>query len=161
MTTFRFGDFEWDEAKARANLRKHGVSFSEAATCFLDAVAFTAPDKDHPDRFILIGLSRQLRVLFVVSAEAGERIESSPPERHRPPSGKCTKMARKSETDLSRYDLARGTRGKYAEKARRSFETIVVDKKVAATLGGPEGVTALLEALAKSLGQAKKKRRAA
>lgn len=46
----------------------------EAATCFLDAEAFTAPDKDYPDRFILIGLSRQLRVLFVVSAEAGERI---------------------------------------------------------------------------------------
>lgn len=74
MSTFRFGDFEWDEAKARANLRKHGVSFSEAATCFLDAEAFTAPGKEHPDRFILIGLSRQLRVLFVVSAEAGERI---------------------------------------------------------------------------------------
>ena len=45
--------------------------------------------------------------------------------------------------------------------ARRSFETIVVDKKVAAALAGPEGVTALLEVLAKSLGQAKKKRRAA
>ena len=74
MTTFRFGDFEWDEAKARANLRKHGVSFSEAATCFLDAEAFTAPDKDYPERFILIGLSRQLRVLFVVSAEALDRI---------------------------------------------------------------------------------------
>jgi hypothetical protein len=70
-------------------------------------------------------------------------------------------MARKSETDLSRHDLTRRTRGKYVEKARRSFETIVVDKKVAATLGGPEGVTALLEALAKSLRQAKKKRRAA
>jgi len=74
LTTFNFGDFEWDEAKARANLRKHGVSFSEAATCFLDGDAFTAPEKDYPDRFILIGLSRQLRVLFVVSAEAGERI---------------------------------------------------------------------------------------
>ncbi len=70
-------------------------------------------------------------------------------------------MARKSETDLSRYDLSRGTRGKYAERARRSFETIVVDKKVATVLGGPEGVTALLEALAKSIAQAKKKRRAA
>jgi len=70
-------------------------------------------------------------------------------------------MARKSETDLNRYDLARGTRGKYLEKARRSFETIIVDKKVAAALGGPEGVTALLEALAKSLGQAKKNRRSA
>jgi len=150
VTTIRFGDFEWDEAKARANLRKHGVSFSEAATCFLDAEAFTAPDKDYPERFILIGLSRQLRVLFVVSAEAGDRI----PNHHRPKG-----LARPA--DLSRYDLTRGTRGKYVEKARRSFETIIVDKKVAATLGGAEGVTALLEALAKSLGQAKKKRRAA
>jgi uncharacterized DUF497 family protein len=74
VTTFRFGDFEWDEAKARANVRKHGVSFGEAATCFLDPDAFTAPDKEYPERFILIGLSHQLRVLFVVSAEAGERV---------------------------------------------------------------------------------------
>jgi uncharacterized DUF497 family protein len=74
MTTFRFGDFEWDDTKARTNERKHGVSFAEAVTCFLDPTAFTAPDKDHADRFILIGLSRELRVLFVVSAEAGERI---------------------------------------------------------------------------------------
>jgi hypothetical protein len=50
-------------------LRKHGVSTSEAATCFLDPEAFTAPDKDYPDRFVLIGLSRQLRVRVVVSAE--------------------------------------------------------------------------------------------
>jgi hypothetical protein len=70
-------------------------------------------------------------------------------------------MARKRETDLTRYDLTRGSRGKYFEKARRSFETIIVDKKVAATLGGPEGITALLEALAKSVGQVKRKRRAA
>jgi hypothetical protein len=70
-------------------------------------------------------------------------------------------MARRRETDLTCYDVARGTRGKYVEKARRSFETILIDKKVAAVLGGPEGVTALLEALAKSLGQTKKKRRAA
>lgn len=70
-------------------------------------------------------------------------------------------MARKSETDLRRYDLTRGTRGKYLEKARRSFETIVVDKKVAAALGGPEGITAVLEALARSVSHAKKKHRAA
>ena len=70
-------------------------------------------------------------------------------------------MARKSENDLSHYDLAKGTRGKYLEKARRSFETIVVDKKILAALGDPEGLTAILEALAKSVTQAKKKRRAA
>jgi hypothetical protein len=60
-------------------------------------------------------------------------------------------MARKDDTDLSRYDLSRGSRGKYAEKARRSFETIVVDKHVLKALGGPEGLYAILEALAKSM----------
>jgi hypothetical protein len=70
-------------------------------------------------------------------------------------------MARKSETDLSRYDLTRGARGKYLEKALRSFETVIVDKKVAAALGGQAGVTAVLEALAKSVAHAKKKGRAA
>ena len=74
-----------------------------------------------------------------MSAEAGDRIRIISAERHRPANEKSTKMARKSETDLSRYDLTRGTRGKYLEKARRSFETIIVDKKVAAALGGPEG----------------------
>jgi uncharacterized protein len=74
MTTSRFGDFEWDEAKARAKLRKHGVSFSEAATCFLDPEALTAPDKD-PSRPIrpdgsVAPASGTLRV----SAEAGDRI---------------------------------------------------------------------------------------
>ena len=70
-------------------------------------------------------------------------------------------MARRSETDLSRYDLSRGTRGKYVEKARRSLETIVVDRQLLKALGGPEGVYAILEALAKSMSLAKRKRSAA
>lgn len=70
-------------------------------------------------------------------------------------------MARKRETDLRRYDLSKGSRGKYVEKAMRSFETIVVDKKVVSALGGPEGLRGILEALAKSVTQVKKKRRAA
>ena len=75
MTTFRFGDFEWDESKARVNERKHGVSFAEAMGAFLDERAFTAPDKEYPERFILIGMSLRLRLLFVVAAEVnGERI---------------------------------------------------------------------------------------
>jgi len=71
------------------------------------------------------------------------------------------KISRKSETDLSRYDLSKGARGKYVEKARRSFETIVVDKKVLKTLGGPEALVEILEALARSIEATKKKRRAA
>ena len=70
-------------------------------------------------------------------------------------------MARKSDTDLDRYDLSRGRRGKYADKARRSFEMVVVDKKILAVLGGPAGLNIILRALAKSVAQVKKKRRAA
>jgi uncharacterized DUF497 family protein len=74
MATVVVGDFEWDEKKAAANERKHGVTFVEAITAFLDERGIAAPDCDHPGRFVLIGMSRALRVLFVVSAESGERV---------------------------------------------------------------------------------------
>jgi len=41
--------YEWDAKKASVNLRKHGVSFEEAATVFLDSLAITFPDPDHSD----------------------------------------------------------------------------------------------------------------
>ena len=61
--------FEWDAAKARANHRKHGVSFEEAETVFLDEHALLLDDPDHSegeDRFVLLGLSSRFRVLVVV-----------------------------------------------------------------------------------------------
>jgi hypothetical protein len=60
--------FVWDEAKNRGNQRKHGVSFDEAQTVFYDENAKEYSDPDHSadeDRFILLGLSRRLRVLVV------------------------------------------------------------------------------------------------
>lgn len=39
--------FEWDPAKAAANLRKHGVSFEEAVTAFKDDLCATARDLEH------------------------------------------------------------------------------------------------------------------
>ena len=74
MATVVVGDFEWDDNKAAANERKHRVTFVEAMTAFLDERGLAAPDSEHPGRFVLIGMSRALRVLFVVSAESGERI---------------------------------------------------------------------------------------
>ncbi len=68
------GDFEWDVAKELANVRKHGISFREALSAFADEHAVTAADKDDPSRFVLIGMSESLRVLFVVSCEVGERV---------------------------------------------------------------------------------------
>ena len=60
--------FVWDPAKDKANRRKHGVSFEEAQTAFLDENAKVYFDPDHSeseDRFILLGISFQLRVLIV------------------------------------------------------------------------------------------------
>jgi uncharacterized DUF497 family protein len=65
--------FDWDPSKARANLRKHGISFDEAETVFSDDYALVLPDPDHssPDeeRLLLIGLSAALRVLVVIHCE--------------------------------------------------------------------------------------------
>lgn len=69
--------FAWDEAKAAANLRKHGVDFREAATVFGDALSTTFPDVDHSvreRRFLTIGASAVGRVLVVAHTEVGETI---------------------------------------------------------------------------------------
>ncbi len=69
--------YEWDPAKAASNLRKHGVSFAEGASVFLDPLAVTFDDPDHSDeedREITIGVSSELRVLFVSNCARGDRI---------------------------------------------------------------------------------------
>ena len=60
--------FEWNATKSAANKKKHGVSFEEAQTVFLDENAIRFYDPDHSkdeDRFIMLGMSFQLRVLVV------------------------------------------------------------------------------------------------
>lgn len=69
--------FEWDPAKAEANLRKHGVSFEEACTTLDDTLGTTVPDHRHSVdelRFFLLGMSKQGRLLAVSYTERGERI---------------------------------------------------------------------------------------
>ena len=53
-------EFEWNPAKAKANLKKHGVAFEEAATAFFDDRAIEFYDDSHSDwedRMLLLGLS--------------------------------------------------------------------------------------------------------
>jgi uncharacterized DUF497 family protein len=65
-------DFTWDPEKAAANLRKHGVSFAEAATVFGDPLALAIEDCLDPGRTLLLGSSGQARILVVVHAELDE-----------------------------------------------------------------------------------------
>lgn len=60
--------FEWNERKNRVDRRKHGVSFEDAQTVFLDENAIRFFDPDHSadeDRFLMLGISFRLRVLVV------------------------------------------------------------------------------------------------
>jgi uncharacterized DUF497 family protein len=60
--------FEWDERKSRSNKKKHGVSFEEARSAFLDEHARLIDDPDHSEdeaRFVLMGTSELLRIVVV------------------------------------------------------------------------------------------------
>ena len=68
--------FEWDPKKAKANLKKHGVSFQEAATVFGDPLAITFQDPDHSDdeeREPTFGQSLQKRLIVVSHTERKNR----------------------------------------------------------------------------------------
>ena len=70
-------EFEWNPAKARDNLEKHGVSFEEATTVFSDLLSSTARDPDRSTdelRFLIFGQSSANRNLVVSFTERGDRI---------------------------------------------------------------------------------------
>jgi len=73
MPTVFEGDFEWDSGKAASNLRKHGVSFPEAATVFADPLAVYLDDGSGIGRMVVIGTSLRERLLVVVHVERGSR----------------------------------------------------------------------------------------
>jgi hypothetical protein len=69
--------FEWDSEKAAENLRKHGVSFDEAATVFFDPLSTTIPDPDHSvgeQRFLTMGSSSSGKLLVVAHVESGSTL---------------------------------------------------------------------------------------
>jgi len=66
---------EWDPAKARANLRKHGIHFADAVTALEDASAITVRDEtEDEERWITIGMDSLARVLVVVYTWRGEQV---------------------------------------------------------------------------------------
>ena len=69
--------FEWDPAKADANVLKHGVTFDEASTVFGDVLSVSGRDLAHSvrePRFVTIGLSSHGRVLVVYHTDRGRVI---------------------------------------------------------------------------------------
>lgn len=83
-------EFEWEPEKAEQNLRKHGVTFTEAMTVFGDPLEVTIPDPDHSEgefRSLSLGRSETDRLLVVSYTERGSLVriisarEATPKER--------------------------------------------------------------------------------
>lgn len=76
MHTIHWVEYEWNPAKAAANLRKHGINFADAALVLEDELALTTRDlysKDE-ERFVTLGHDPQGRLLVVVYTWRGDRI---------------------------------------------------------------------------------------
>ena len=70
-------DFEWDDAKAESDERKHGVPFTEAETIFADPLSLTGYDPAHSDdedRYITMGMSAEGRLLIVSHTDRGDKV---------------------------------------------------------------------------------------
>jgi len=86
--------FEWDWKKAASNQRKHGVTFDEASTAFGDPLALLMRDSDHSlneERYLVLGMSNQQRLLVVAFAE-------------RPPRTRLISARRATAAERKRYE---------------------------------------------------------
>lgn len=143
--------FEWDDAKARSDLRKHGVSFEQAATGFGDPLAYTFADPDHSvreARFITIGQSNDRLLAVVAHAERGP----GHPHHQRPQGDTSDRSMSKVEdmrAEYRREDLGKGVRGKYLRRYKRGTNLVLLDDRVARAFPTSEAVNdALLGLLA-------------
>lgn len=69
-------NYQWNQNKAKTNLKKHRVDFADAVTVFNDDAAITLEDDDNPDeqRYVTIGLDALGRILVVIYTWRGESI---------------------------------------------------------------------------------------
>lgn len=69
-------NFEWDEAKAASNLKKHSVDFADAVGVFDDPFALSMPDDDSPEerRYAGVGSDVLARILVVVYTIRGDNV---------------------------------------------------------------------------------------
>ncbi len=145
-------DFEWDAGKARANLEKHGVSFEEALSVFLNPLSITIPDPQHStleDRFVMMGRSREGRTLVVVHAEREGRVRLISARRATPREIREYERGEDQvkEKMLPEYDFSGGVRGKYAKRFAKDCYVVVLEPDVARIFHSSREVNAALRAV--------------
>jgi uncharacterized DUF497 family protein len=143
--------FEFDPAKAAANLKKHGVSFDEAITVFADPLRSTIHDEAHSldeQRFVVVGQSTRGRILFVVAlnqtpARASSAYASPPrlSENNMKKSAKLDPLGPRTNLDFSK-----GVRGKYTNLLAKGTNVAIIDPTLHPHFPDSESVNRALRA---------------
>ena len=144
--------FEWDPATAAANLKRHRVSFHEAATVLEDPLSTTFADEVHSEaeaRFLTIGASTRGHVLVVAHTERNDTVRViSAVERRGASESSMNKANRHNDNDLRpEYDFASmkgGVRGKYVARLRKGSNLVLLDPEVAAAFPSDDAVNEAL-----------------
>ena len=145
--------FEWDDEKAKANLKKHRVPFEEASSVFANALSLTIADplhSDEEDRFVTLGESHRGRFWWLSRRIAETRFGSSVPGSPHGVKGKTMKKAVKPSSDpemLAEYDFRGGVRGKYAARFAAGTNVVVLAPDVAEAFPDSDAVNEALRAL--------------
>ena len=161
--------FVWDRRKAAANLRKHDVSFEEAAQIFGDPLLLTVSDREHSEReerFFSIGQSWAHRLIAVSHQESGNKFVLSAREKRR--GGKRGDMRKAKSTDApempAEIDFSGGERGRYAKRFAEGTNLVMLEPDVAEAFPDSESVNAALRVVLRAsvkAGQQRKSRRRA
>jgi uncharacterized DUF497 family protein len=146
--------FEWDDAKAKYNEEKHGVSFAQAEYIFDDPLNITIRDRSHSDaenRYITIGEMLFSEVLVVTHAERGDRIRIISARRAtRSEKRRYMKKDFDMINDLddieAEYDFSGGVRGKYYRPGKTIIR-MTIDEDVARYFHSSELLNAALRQL--------------
>jgi uncharacterized protein len=151
--------YEWSAAKARANVQKHGVSFEEATSAFLDPLAMTFFDPDHSveeAREITIGHSIRHRVVFVAHCQRGDRTriisarKATKRERTHMKKARATKQTDDLRPEYNLFELGPMVRGKYYRQAVSGSNLILIEPELARVFPDSESVNRALRLLVKT-----------
>src|SRR5665213_713425 len=122
--------FEWDSEKAAENLRKHRVSFDEAASAFFDPLSMTVPDPDHPVESGDSSPSAPPRAEGLSSwhiPSARRPFESSAQDQPAPQSAIAMKPKSSGVAEMrAEYDFSNGVRGRYHKRLVKEGSNVVV-----------------------------------
>ncbi len=146
--------FEWDSRKAVSNLKKHGISFDEATTIFGDPLSLLMDDPKHSadeQRFLVIGLSVQHRLLVVAFAERPPYLPDLPlgmkgnnMNKNKPQKAKVNNR----DTLQPEYDFSKAVRGVTAKRYAEGTNVVVIPPELRDVFPDSATVAEALRALA-------------